>query len=76
MFGTGGIAQWIQDNVVPLILIVIAISVLWAGNAGNISKAVTKVGVTLVGVAFLAMVVTGSFDEVGRWILGLFQQSA
>lgn len=34
MFGTGGIAQWIQDNVVPLILIVIAIGVLWAGNAG------------------------------------------
>ena len=29
MLGTGGIAQWIQDNVVPLILIVIAIGVLW-----------------------------------------------
>jgi hypothetical protein len=75
MFATGGIAQWIQDNVVPLILIVIAIGVLWAGNAGNISKAVTKVAVTLVGVAFLAMVVTGTFDDVGRWLISLFQQS-
>lgn len=75
MFGTGGIAQWIQDNVIPLILIVIAIGVLWAGNSGNISKAVTKVGVTLVGIAFLAIVVTGSSDEVGRWLLGLFKPS-
>ncbi|MDM7855802.1 hypothetical protein [Cellulomonas alba] len=72
MFGTGGIAQWIQDNVVPLILIIIAIGVLWAGNTGNISKAVTKVGVTLVGIAFLAMVISGKSDDVGRWLLGLF----
>ena len=71
MLGTGGIAQWIQDNVVPLILIVIAIGVLWAGNAGNISKAVTKIGVSLVGIAFLAMVVSGSSDEVGQWLVGL-----
>ncbi|QAY69746.1 hypothetical protein [Xylanimonas protaetiae] len=73
MFGTGGIAQWIQDNVVPLILIVIAIGILWAGNAGNISKAVTKFGVTLIGVLFLALVVTGSYDDAGRWLLGLIK---
>ena len=60
---------------VPLILIVIAIGVLWAGNAGNISKAVTKVGVTLVGIAFLAMVVSGSSDEVGQWLIGLVRPS-
>ncbi|MGW8567823.1 hypothetical protein [Isoptericola sp. NPDC055881] len=42
MFGTGGVAQWIKDNVVPLILSVITIGVLWAGNAGNISKAGTR----------------------------------
>ncbi|NUU19521.1 hypothetical protein HP550_19915 [Cellulomonas humilata] len=71
MLGTGGIAQWIQDNVVPLILIVIAIGVLWAGNAGNISKAVTKIGVSLVGIAFLAMVVSGSSDDVGQWLVSL-----
>ncbi len=74
MLGTGGIAQWIQDNVVPLILIVIAIGVLWAGNAGNISKAVTKIGVSLVGIAFLAMVVSGSSDDVGQWLVGLVHQ--
>lgn len=71
MFGTGGIAQWIQDNVVPLILIVIAIGILWAGNAGNVSKAVTKFGVSLVGVLFLVLVVTGAYKDVGEWLLGL-----
>ncbi|GAB2460635.1 hypothetical protein [Xylanimonas ulmi] len=71
MFATTGIAGWIETNLVPLILIVIAIGVLWAGNAGNVSKAVTKMGVALVGLLFLGMVLSGKADEISAWLFGL-----
>ncbi len=70
--GTSGLATWIQDNIVTLVLIIIAAGVLWAGNAGNISKVVTKVGLAIIGIIFLAIVVTGKYEDVGTWALGLF----
>ena len=33
--GTGGLQGWIQDNIVPLILLGIAIIMLWIGGRGD-----------------------------------------
>lgn len=68
---TVNLGQWIQDNIIAIILIVIAASVLWAGNSGNTSKVFTKVGLAIVGVIFLTIIVTDSYEDVGTWALGL-----
>ena len=43
-YGTSGLAQWIQDNVVTVVILLLAVAVLWAARAGNIAKGITKAG--------------------------------
>lgn len=65
------ISQWIQDNVITLILILIAAVVLWAGKSGNVSKVVTIVGASIVGLVWLALATTGAGARLGEWIVSL-----
>lgn len=70
---TGGLRQWIQDNVVILLILLIACAIGLAANKGNVSEVVTKGGLSLVAIAFV--VLAGSTDAihgVGRFLLGLF----
>jgi hypothetical protein len=69
--GTGGLQGWIQDNVVPLILLGIAIMLLWVGGRGdNAGVARRSVGL-IVGLIALGIAVSGSGDEVGTFLARL-----
>jgi len=72
-FGTGGLAQWIQDNVITIILLIIAAAAFWAGKNGNISKIVTILVCTVLGLAILTLATTGVGKELGVWIVSLFR---
>lgn len=67
--GTSGLQAWIEDNVIQLILLVLAVIVLWAAKGGNISKGVTVIGGALLGLMFLGMTDRG--QEIGDWLSGL-----
>ncbi|MBF6215672.1 hypothetical protein IU436_27350 [Nocardia farcinica] len=70
---TGGLRQWINDNVFIVIIFLIACTIGLAANKGNVSSVVTKGGLSLVAIAFI--VLAGSNDAVqgvGRWALSLF----
>lgn len=69
---TGGLVQWIQDNVVSLIILILALCVLWAARGGNISKAVTIIAGVFLGLAVLGLAVGGNASSVGAWLIGLF----
>ena len=68
---TRGLQGWIQDNIIPLILLGIAIILLWVGGRGdNAGVARRSVGL-LVGLIALGIAVSGSGPQVGTFLARL-----
>jgi hypothetical protein len=68
---TGGLQKWIQDNVVPLVLLGIAVIILWIGGRGdNAGVARRSIGL-LVGLVALGIAVSGKGPDVGTFLAGL-----
>jgi len=68
---TGGLQKWIQDNVVPLILLTIAVILLWIGGRGdNAGVARRSVGL-IIGLVALGIAVSGRGPDVGKFLAGL-----
>jgi hypothetical protein len=68
---TGGLQRWIQDNVVPLVLLGIAVILLWIGGRGdNAGVARRSVGL-LVGLVALGIAVSGRGPDVGTFLARL-----
>lgn len=68
---TTGLQGWIQDNVVPLVLLAIAIALLWIGGRGdNAGVARRSIGL-VVGLIALGIAVSGSGPAVGSFLAGL-----
>ena len=68
---SGPLQTWIQQNVVPLILLGIAIILLWIGGRGdNAGVARRSVGL-IVGLVALGIAVSGRGPEVGTFLAGL-----
>ncbi len=69
--GTGGLQTWIQENVVPLVLLGIAVILLWIGGRGdNAGVARRSVGL-IVGLVALGIAVSGNGPEIGSFLAGL-----
>ena len=68
---TRGPQGWIQDNVIPLVLLGIAIMLLWIGGRGdNAGVARRSVGL-IVGLVALGIAVSGNGPEIGAFLARL-----
>lgn len=68
---TGGLQRWIQDNVIPLVLLGIAIILLWIGGRGdNAGVARRSIGL-VIGLVALGIAVSGSGPQIGNFLAGL-----
>lgn len=68
---SGPLQQWIQENVVPLVLLGIAVILLWIGGRGdNAGVARRSVGL-IVGLVALGIAVSGNGPEIGSFLAGL-----
>lgn len=68
---TTGLQKWIQDNVVPLVLLTIAVVLLWIGGRGdNAGVARRSIGL-IVGLVALGIAVSGKAPAVGQYLAGL-----
>lgn len=69
--GTTGLRQWIQDNVIPLILLAIAVILLWMGGRGdNAGVARRSIGL-IIGLVALGIALSDSGPEIGRQLASL-----
>ena len=70
--GTGGLQGWISDNIVPLILLGIAVIMLWIGGRGD-NAGVARRGVGLIiGLVALGIALTpGAGARVGAFFAQL-----
>ena len=68
---TRGLQGWIQDNVIPLVLLCIAIILLWIGGRGdNAGVARRSVGL-IVGLIALGIAVSGNGPQIGAFLAKL-----
>jgi hypothetical protein len=68
---TNGLQGWIQSNVVPLILLGIAIILLWIGGRGD-NAGVARRGVgLLIGLVALGIAVSGNGPKIGSFLASL-----
>jgi membrane-bound ClpP family serine protease len=66
--GTGSLQTWIRDNVIPLLLLVIATVLLIAAQRGDNARAVRIVGGVLVALAVLGLSTGGNAESVGAFL--------
>ncbi|MER7011450.1 hypothetical protein ABT324_08490 [Saccharopolyspora sp. NPDC000359] len=72
--GTSGIQGWILDNLVPLLLLVVAILLLWLGGGkGDNAGVMRRVGGVIVALTIIGLAVsTNAGVDIGTFIAGLF----
>ncbi|MFP5019243.1 hypothetical protein [Pseudonocardia phyllosphaerae] len=72
---TLNLQQWITNNIVPLILLAIAVILLWVGGRGdNAGVARRSIGL-VVGLIALGIAVSGNGRVVGEALAGLLVPS-
>ncbi|MBN9098839.1 MULTISPECIES: hypothetical protein [unclassified Pseudonocardia] len=68
---TNGLQGWITNNVVPLVLLGIAVILLWIGGRGdNAGVARRSVGL-IIGLVALGIAVSGNGPKIGSFLAGL-----
>ncbi|MPY84466.1 MAG: hypothetical protein GEV00_14340 [Actinophytocola sp.] len=69
---TGGLQTWLQNNVIPLLLLTVAVLLLWLGGGrGDNAGVMRRLGGVLVALAVIGLAVTGAGVQVGTWLSGL-----
>ena len=70
---TTGIQGWIQSNLLPLLLLVVAILLLWLGGGrGDNAGVMRRLGGVIVALAIVGLAVSGAGVNIGKWIAQLF----
>lgn len=76
---TGGLAttnlrDWILNNIIPLLLLVVALLMLWLGGGkGDNAGVMKRIGGVLIAFAIIGLAVTtNAGTNIGTWIAGLF----
>jgi hypothetical protein len=68
---TDGLQGWIQNNIVPLVLLGIAVILLWIGGRGdNAGVARRSIGL-IVGLIALGIAVSGNGPRIGEFLASL-----
>lgn len=70
---TGGLQGWILENLLPLLLLTVALLLLWLGGGkGDNAGVMRRVGGVFVALAVIGLAVSGIGVDVGTFIAGLF----
>jgi len=71
---TGGVRTWILSNLIPLLLLVVALLLLWLGGGkGDNAGVMRRLGGVIVALAIIGLAVTTDAGKnIGQWIAGLF----
>lgn len=69
MFNGMSIADWIRENLIIVLVMILAVSLFWAANSGKTREFMLKLGLGLLAMGFLAFAV--NYEQVGEWIRGI-----
>lgn len=69
--GTKPLQAFIQSNIVPLILLVIAVILLWIGGRGDNAGVARRSMALIVGLVVLGIAVSDKAGDLGKFFAGL-----
>lgn len=69
--GTGGLQTWIKSNIIPLLLLVVAVMLFVVAQRGDNAKAMKVVGGVVIALAVLGLATGGRAEGVGTWLSSL-----
>ncbi|GLY68225.1 hypothetical protein [Amycolatopsis taiwanensis] len=70
---TRGVQNWILDNIIPLVLLAVALLLLWLGGGkGDNAGVMRRLAGVVIALAIIGLAVSGLGVNVGQWIAGLF----
>ncbi|MEO7194142.1 MAG: hypothetical protein ABIZ05_04860 [Pseudonocardiaceae bacterium] len=71
--GTRNLRTWMLDNVVPLLLLAVAVLLLWLGGGrGDNAGVMRRVGGVIIALGVIGLAVSGAGVNLGTWIATLF----
>lgn len=71
--GTDGLRTWMLENIVPLLLLAVAVLLLWLGGGkGDNAGVMRRVGGVIIALGVIGLAVSGAGVDLGTWIAGLF----
>jgi hypothetical protein len=68
---TGGLQEWIKNNIIPLLLLLIAVMLFVLAQRGDNAKAMKVVAGVVVALGVLGIASSGRADDLGTWMAGL-----
>ena len=68
---TGGLQAWILSNVIPLLLLVIAVMLFVVAQRGDNAKAMKVVAGVIIALGVLGLATSGKAEGVGLWMASL-----
>ncbi|HEV7451512.1 MAG TPA: hypothetical protein VGO16_09015 [Pseudonocardiaceae bacterium] len=70
---TNNLRTWMLNNVVPLLLLAVAVLLLWLGGGkGDNAGVMRRVGGVIIALGVVGLAVSGAGVNLGTWIAGLF----
>lgn len=69
---TTNLREWILNNLVPLLLLTVALLLLWLGGGrGDNAGVMRRLGGVLVALAIIGLAVSGAGVNLGTWLANL-----
>ncbi|MGH3802294.1 MAG: hypothetical protein ACRDTD_19595 [Pseudonocardiaceae bacterium] len=70
---TNNLRTWMLENIVPLLLLGVAVLLLWLGGGkGDNAGVMRRVGGVIIALGIVGLAVSGAGVNLGTWIAGLF----
>lgn len=70
---TNKLRSWMLENVIPLLLLAVAVLLLWLGGGkGDNAGVMRRLAGVIVALGVIGLAVSGSGVDLGKWIAGLF----
>ncbi len=70
---TNNLRTWMLDNIIPLLLLSVAVLLLWLGGGkGDNAGVMRRVGGVIIALGVVGLAVSGTGVNLGTWIAGLF----
>jgi hypothetical protein len=70
---TTNLREWMLDNIIPLLLLGVAVLLLWLGGGkGDNAGVMRRVGGVIIALGVIGLAVSGAGVDLGTWIAGLF----
>jgi hypothetical protein len=68
---TGALQAWIKSNVIPLLLLVIAVMLFVVAQRGDNAKAMKVVAGVIIALGVLGLATSGRAEGVGVWLASM-----